>query len=251
MAIPSTIRAWVRAAERKAPEEQWVLLCFIAGQSVELDEAERNAALRRAELLLAAGGDPRRPLELYGRAVTALADDLDDAARPRASSPPASPTLEPAVGRACAVQPRPLRLLGRDRRPGVAVLRRWPLLAEALGRRRRATRSVARRSAAERRPDALTAAARTIFTSPLTVRTRSSTHLGGRSAGGASLTSSSELIVPLTEVASMQSRSPGLIREMDVARDRLNAHPTAPGGVDAHVTRDRRQRESGSGLADR
>ena len=39
---------------------------------------ELHAALRRAELLLAAGGDPRRPLELYGRAVTALAEDLDD-----------------------------------------------------------------------------------------------------------------------------------------------------------------------------
>ena len=50
-----------------------------AGAST-VDEAELHAALRRSELLLATGGDPRRPLELYGRAVTALADDLDEPA---------------------------------------------------------------------------------------------------------------------------------------------------------------------------
>ena len=54
-------------------------LAWLAGQEVELDADERHATLRRAELLLAAGGDPRRELELDGRAVTAVADDLDDA----------------------------------------------------------------------------------------------------------------------------------------------------------------------------
>src|SRR6478735_8028578 len=72
------LRDWVRSTEHSSPEEQWVLLCFLAGQSVTLDMTELHAALRRSELLLAAGGDPRRPLELYGRAVTALASDLDD-----------------------------------------------------------------------------------------------------------------------------------------------------------------------------
>jgi len=72
------VRDWVRSTEHSPPEEQWTLLCFLAGRSVPVDEAELHAALRRAELLLAAGGDPRRPLELYGRAITALADDLDD-----------------------------------------------------------------------------------------------------------------------------------------------------------------------------
>lgn len=57
------------------------MLCFLAGQSVEIDEDELNGALRRAELLLAAGGDPRRRLELYGRAVTSLAEDIDDPTR--------------------------------------------------------------------------------------------------------------------------------------------------------------------------
>ena len=40
-------------------------------------EDELNAAVRRAELLLAAGGDPHRPLDPFGRAATALAEDLD------------------------------------------------------------------------------------------------------------------------------------------------------------------------------
>ena len=53
-------------------------LAWLAGQEVELDPDELKGALRRAELLLAAGGDPRRELELDGRAVTAVAGDLDD-----------------------------------------------------------------------------------------------------------------------------------------------------------------------------
>jgi hypothetical protein len=73
----------IRSVERADPEEQWTTLCFIAGRSVTLPAEEANAAVRRAELLLAAGGDPRRRLELYGRAVTALAGDLDTAGRRR------------------------------------------------------------------------------------------------------------------------------------------------------------------------
>ena len=53
------------------------MLAYVAGQSVELDPDELRAARRRAVFLLAAGGDPHRELELDGRAVTALADDLD------------------------------------------------------------------------------------------------------------------------------------------------------------------------------
>ena len=53
------------------------MLCFFAGREVSLDEGELNAAVRRAELLLAAGGDPHRALDPFGRAATALADDLD------------------------------------------------------------------------------------------------------------------------------------------------------------------------------
>ena len=53
-------------------------LAWLAGQGIELDEEEVRATVRRAELLLAAGGDPRRELELDGRAVGAVAADLDD-----------------------------------------------------------------------------------------------------------------------------------------------------------------------------
>jgi hypothetical protein len=76
-----TIRDWVRALERAEPTEQWTMLCFFAGRAVDVDADELNAAVRRAELLLAAGGDPRRPLDPFGRAATALADDLDTAER--------------------------------------------------------------------------------------------------------------------------------------------------------------------------
>ena len=55
-------------------------LAWLAGQDVELDPDEVKATLRRAELLLASGGDPHRELELDGRAVTSVADDLDDPA---------------------------------------------------------------------------------------------------------------------------------------------------------------------------
>jgi hypothetical protein len=47
---------------------------------VGFDDPERDAALRRALLLLAAGGNPRRELDLYGRAVTSVAADLDSQA---------------------------------------------------------------------------------------------------------------------------------------------------------------------------
>jgi hypothetical protein len=58
-------------------DEGVVSLALVAGSDLELPEDELNAAVRRALLLLAAGGDPRRELELHGRAVTALAADLD------------------------------------------------------------------------------------------------------------------------------------------------------------------------------
>ena len=76
-----TIRDWVRGLERADPTEQWTMLCFFAGRSVTVDEDELNAAIRRAELLLAAGGDPRRELDPFGRAATALAEDLDSEER--------------------------------------------------------------------------------------------------------------------------------------------------------------------------
>ena len=57
-------------ADRTA-DQQIVVLCHLVSDAVPIDAEELNGALRRAELLLATGGDPRRPLELDGRAVGA------------------------------------------------------------------------------------------------------------------------------------------------------------------------------------
>ena len=56
-------------------------LAFVAGARVDLHEAELHGARRRALLLLAATGDPQRELDPEGRAVTALAAELEGARR--------------------------------------------------------------------------------------------------------------------------------------------------------------------------
>jgi hypothetical protein len=52
------------------------VLAYIAGQSVEIDDEDLNGGRRRALLLVAAGGDPHRELDVDDRAVKALAADL-------------------------------------------------------------------------------------------------------------------------------------------------------------------------------
>lgn len=52
------------------------VLAYLAGQEVSLDDRELNEARRRALLLVAAGGDLRRDLDVDDRAVKALASDL-------------------------------------------------------------------------------------------------------------------------------------------------------------------------------
>jgi hypothetical protein len=69
-------------------------LAWLAGQEVDLDPDEVKATVRRAELLLAAGGDPRRELEFDGRAVTSVAEDLDE--------PEARDQLEDSLARLAA-----------------------------------------------------------------------------------------------------------------------------------------------------
>jgi hypothetical protein len=53
-----------------------VLVWLVVGE-VEIDDAERKAALRRAMLVLAAGGDPHRDLDHDAVAVERLAEELD------------------------------------------------------------------------------------------------------------------------------------------------------------------------------
>ena len=74
------VRRWLEALEHSSPgggEEVALSLAYRAAGSVTLDEQDVRGALRRALLLLAAGGDPRRALDLDSRAVRAVADDLD------------------------------------------------------------------------------------------------------------------------------------------------------------------------------
>ena len=114
----------LRTLEEAEPEEQWTALCFLAGREVELDAAETYGALRRAELLLAAGGDPRRRLELHGRAVSAVAHDVDTPER-REQLAAGLAALEPGVADLQAASDA-LRILRAD--PDLA----WQCYAAAL-----------------------------------------------------------------------------------------------------------------------
>jgi hypothetical protein len=60
-----------------AVEVELVVLAFVAGHAVPLDASERNAAVRRALLVFAAGGDVHRDPSLKEPAVAELARDLD------------------------------------------------------------------------------------------------------------------------------------------------------------------------------
>jgi hypothetical protein len=57
--------------------ELLVVLVWLVVSGVEVDEADRKAALRRAMLVLAAGGDPHRDLDHDTVAVERLAAELD------------------------------------------------------------------------------------------------------------------------------------------------------------------------------
>ena len=75
---------WLVQLERALAEDEGtealatglVVLATVAGRDVHLDESETRGAARRALLLLSTGGDPGRGLDLHGRAVSAMADDL-------------------------------------------------------------------------------------------------------------------------------------------------------------------------------
>ena len=77
------MREWLEILETTVAgtgaDDLAVAVAYAAGQAVEIDEAELAAARRRAIFVLAAGGDPHRPLDLRARAVETLAADLDDA----------------------------------------------------------------------------------------------------------------------------------------------------------------------------
>jgi hypothetical protein len=57
------------------------MLALVARDGVSLPDDELRAALRRALLVLAAGGDPHRELELEGSGVERFAKELDSPER--------------------------------------------------------------------------------------------------------------------------------------------------------------------------
>jgi hypothetical protein len=75
---------WLLELERSLAEDEGteslavglVVLASVAGADVPVEPDDVRAAARRALLLLTAGGDPERGLDLHGRAVSAMADEL-------------------------------------------------------------------------------------------------------------------------------------------------------------------------------
>ena len=76
--------AWLRDLEGSLADDdsgdergrELVVLASVAGEVIQIDEDEAHGASRRALLLLTAGGDPDRGLDLNGRAVSALAEEV-------------------------------------------------------------------------------------------------------------------------------------------------------------------------------
>ena len=73
--------AWLEQLEQLVAEADLataiVTVASVAGREVRIDPDEARAAARRAVLVLAAGGDPSRGLDLNGPAVERLAEELD------------------------------------------------------------------------------------------------------------------------------------------------------------------------------
>lgn len=64
-----------------SPDAAAATIALVAAEQVGFDAVTLDAAVRRALLVLASGGDLRRELSLEDRAVTSLAADLEDPAR--------------------------------------------------------------------------------------------------------------------------------------------------------------------------
>jgi hypothetical protein len=78
---PSDVTALLERLEAGELGDPLPVLAYVAGQHVELPEAELAPARRRALLVLASGGDPHRGLDVDAPAVKSLAADLHDDAR--------------------------------------------------------------------------------------------------------------------------------------------------------------------------
>lgn len=106
------------------PDGAAAMVALVALDRVDFDSAELSAALRRAFLVLAAGGDLRRELSPDDRAVSGLADELDDPSR-RAELAAALRDLRAAAGELPAAAAALDELLGDPDRA-------WRALATAI-----------------------------------------------------------------------------------------------------------------------
>jgi hypothetical protein len=83
--VTAGTRARLDELERSGLEprssELLVVLCWLVKDDVAVDEAELNAARRRAMFVLAAGGDPHRDVDLDSIAAERLAGELDTPGR--------------------------------------------------------------------------------------------------------------------------------------------------------------------------
>ena len=185
------LRDWIRATEHAAPEEQWTLLCFLAGRSVD---ARRGRAARGAPACRAAARGRRRPAPPARALRPGRHGAGRGSRRPAArgpSSPPASRRSRPR-SRASAAPPRPCASsAGTAISPGSATpCHSSPSISPT--RSDGGGRSAGDGGGAH---DLEVAADRA---HPKLARPGAV-----ESAGGASSRPSSELIVPLTELASM------------------------------------------------
>lgn len=111
-----------KASARTTSDVDLVVFAYVAGQGVPLEEDERNAAVRRALFVFAAGGDLHREPTLHDPAVIELAADLD--------SPERRESLTAAIG-ALEADPQILARLSDSELAWRAYA--CGLLAEALG----------------------------------------------------------------------------------------------------------------------
>jgi hypothetical protein len=73
---PDALAALLARVEAGELGDPLPVLAYVAGQDVDLPEADVQPARRRALLVLAAGGDPHRELDVDAPAVRTLAADL-------------------------------------------------------------------------------------------------------------------------------------------------------------------------------
>jgi hypothetical protein len=76
MSPPAGVIALLARLEEGELGDPLPVLAYVAGQAIELPERDVNEARRRSLLVLAAGGDPHRELDVDDAAVRALASDL-------------------------------------------------------------------------------------------------------------------------------------------------------------------------------